>query len=187
MQGWAPVELNERGRKQSRELGSVLAATYEFDHVLASDLLRARETAALLREAGVEPAPRFERDWRERDVGVYQGFTREELSGRFPAFTVASGAVALDVHPEGGERLRDVCERVTLAWRRLCDRARGGTALVVTHGGPILIVLAVVTGTDIITTIENNSVSNCTITEVCPEAGVVHRQNTQPTDLHEGD
>ena len=85
IQGWAPVPLNDRGRTQAASAGEHLAALAEFDRVVASDLRRTRETAALVCEH-LEPAPVFERAWRERDFGVYQGLTYETMFSEYPEF-----------------------------------------------------------------------------------------------------
>lgn len=165
IQGWAPVGLNDRGRTQARKLGAALEARYEIDALVASDLCRTRETAALLVESGIDVEPTFDRGWRERDVGVYQGMDRETLGRRFPAF-VPDHAAAVRERPEGGERLLDVHERVLAAWERLIHRLDEETVVVVTHGGPIRLLLGALTGQDILTAATERSPSNCAITEV---------------------
>lgn len=169
VQGWAPVELNGRGRRQARELGASLADRYVFDQLVASDLRRARETTAILLEGGVGTEPRFDPGWRERDVGIYQGLDRETLRARFPAFVPDTPGDVRE-RPEGGESLRAVHERVTGAWERLLDRARDETALVVTHGGPIRLLLGAFSGQDIPTAVTERSPGNCTATEIQVEA-----------------
>ena len=165
IQGWAPVSLNERGRTQARKLGTALQRRYDVDALVASDLCRARETAALLVESGIDVDSTFERGWRERDVGIYQGMDRETLDRRFPAF-VPDHVAAVRERPDGGERLLDVHERVLVAWERLTDRLDDETAVVVTHGGPIRLLLGALTGQDIPTAVTERSPKNCAITEV---------------------
>lgn len=165
MQGWAPTELTDRGRKEARSLGPALTQRYDFDHLVASDLTRCRETAALLTQGGVEPEPVFERGWRERGLGVLQGLERGEFFERFPAHSDACGTLCIEERPEGGESLREVCERVEKNWRTLCERT-GETVLVVTHGGPIRVVLALVGQEDVLTTMVDLSVPNCSVTEI---------------------
>lgn len=189
LQGWAPVALNDRGRDQARHLGDSLARTYTFDRVVASDLLRTRETTALLAEAGIAPEPTFTSDWREQHVGIYQGMTREQLNEQFPAFALDSGHLCLHEHPDGGERLRDICERVLAAWERLCERAAGETVLVVTHGGPVTVLLATVEGQDVLTALAEYSVPNCAVTELHvgdnPGSAVTRRLAERPAVLED--
>src|SRR5699024_3254749 len=138
LQGWAPTPLNDRGREQAESAGIHLAATYDFDRILASDLRRTHETATLVREAGIEPDPILDRAWRERDFGVYQGLTYETMSDEYPEFSAErSGQSALAETPERGESLIDLRERIVDAFERLTDDAIDETVLVVTHGGPL--------------------------------------------------
>ena len=166
IQGWAASSLTQRGREQARALGRHLTTTYDIDRVVASDLRRTRETTALLRDAGVEAEPTFQRAWRERDFGRLQGLTVDELFGGHPEYAATSGAVAIDAQPPGGERLRDAYGRVIDGWEQLCADAAGETVLVVTHGGPIYFVLGDVRGQDVLTAVLDHSQDNCAINEL---------------------
>jgi probable phosphoglycerate mutase len=166
IQGWAPSALTETGKEQARRLGRHLAETYDVDRVVASDLRRTRETAALVRQAGVSAEPTFQRAWRERDFGRLQGLRKQELFEGHPEYAATSGTLAIDARPPGGERLRDVRERVMDGWEHLCAEAAGETVLVVTHGGPIYIVLGALNGQDILTAVLDHSQKNCAVNEV---------------------
>ena len=165
MQGWAPSTLTDRGREQARALGDHLAERYEFDRLVASDLRRTRETTALLQEAGVAPDPTFDRAWRERDFGVYQGLTKDELFERYPQFAATTGVSAVSEVPENGESLLSARQRVLDGWQRLREDATGETVLVVTHGGPIYLLLGHLRGQDILTAVTDHSQHNCAINE----------------------
>ena len=80
--------LMARSIRDGRELAEELAATSP-DRVEASDLLRARQTAAALLEKWDVPA-RTDRLYRELDLGEWSGLTREQIGSRDPE-------VALDV------------------------------------------------------------------------------------------
>lgn len=166
LQGWAPTPLNERGREQAESAGEHLASTYEFDRVVASDLRRTRETAALVCDS-LELDPTYEKAWRERDFGVYQGLTYETMFSEYPEFDVGqSGKAALDVVPEGGESLLDLAERVLDGFERLLAEATGETVLVVAHGGPLYAVLSHVKDLDYATAINEGSQDNCAVNEL---------------------
>lgn len=140
LQGWQDSSLTEQGRQQARDLATRLTS-YDIDRTVVSDLGRARETAAILQEAGVSPEPTPDAEWRERSLGVYQGQTREEVSERDPE-AVEDARVALDTTPEDGESLEAFQDRVVGAAESLAGSlADEETALVVTHGGPIRIAL----------------------------------------------
>lgn len=178
IQGWAPSALTDRGREQARALGRHLSETYEIDRLVTSDLRRTRETTALLRERGVEADPTFDRAWRERNFGVYQGLTKEELFDGYPEYAVESGINAVRERPEGGETLLEARERVLEGWDRVRDA--GETVLVVTHGGPIYLVFAHVTGRDLLTAVTDHSQHNCAINEfhVGEETEIVRHNET---------
>lgn len=180
LQGWGPTPLNERGRTQADRVGAALASEYSIDRVVASDLFRTRETAARIVQAGVDVEPTFDSTWRERGLGVYQGFTRVELQDRFPAFAIQNGAIALEETPAGGESIVDVYDRVSDGWRELSRNGDGETVLVVTHGGPITVVLAILKGMDILGAVQRHTILNCGLTVVEPETGTILRENELP-------
>lgn len=167
VQGWAPVPLSERGREQATRLGHHLAETYAIDRFVASDLRRTRETAAIIHEAGVDAEPVFDRAWRERDFGVYQGLSYEALFESYPEFAATeSGRRALEAVPERGESLLDCRERVLAAFDRLVTDAGDETVLIVTHGGPLYALLGHVEGIDYVESIVGPSQQNCAVNEL---------------------
>lgn len=165
LQGWAPVPLNERGRKQAAAAGTWLADEYDIDRVFASDSLRTRETATEILDA-IEAPIQHERHWRERHLGVYQGLTYADIEERFPKFGLGQSAyeAALAV-PESGESLRDVADRVTDRFRHLFETHAGETLLVVTHGGPIHVLLGYAKGLPLPEALGTHHQSNCGINE----------------------
>ena len=163
MQGWAPVPLNETGREQAAATGRWLAERYEFDRVLASDLRRTRETTDVLSES-IDAAPTFESAWRERGLGVYQGLTLDDVESGYPEFGLGEAAYrATEATPEGGESLRDVHERVVGRFEDL--RGDDGTTLLVTHGGPLCILLGHAKGQDLTTALSTHHLGNCAVAE----------------------
>lgn len=112
------------------------------DRLVTSDLQRARETAAAVERAtGCQPAS--DAGWRERGMGRLQGLQARELFERHPHLSLKySGKAAAQRAPEGGETLLETRERVLEAWDRL--RAELGaeeTVIVVSHSGPISLLL----------------------------------------------
>lgn len=193
LQGWAPVGLSERGREQAAALGTAIADAHDVDEVVASDLARTRETAEHVAEATGAPV-RFDRGWRERGFGVYQGLPYAEVQERHPEFDLGtSSIVGLPATPEGGESLEAVRERVFDAWERLHADAGSiasagndgaatddDTVAVVTHGGPLHLVLGRVKGLSVEASLRAGSQGNCAINEVRPNGDdefVVRREN----------
>jgi probable phosphoglycerate mutase len=188
VQGWAPVGLTDRGRRQARALGRHLASAYDFDAVVASDLRRARETAVRLHDEGVDPAPTYSLRWRERDFGVYQGLSQEALFGAHPEFRATAGAMGARAIPEGGESLLALRERVLAGWEQLLERNGSGTVLAVTHGGPIYALLGHVRGMALSAAFRDHAQDNCALTEVrvaaggAGEARIVQENETRPEE-----
>ena len=169
LQGWAPVPLNETGREQAAAAGEYLAGEYDVDAVYTSDLLRAEQTTELLLDtAGATGVPvTAELAWRERHLGVYQGLTYDDAEERFPRFGLSESAYeAAAATPESGESLRDVADRVTTRFEEVVDARDGGTVLVVSHGGPIHVVLGHVKGMDLPDALTNHHQANCAVNEI---------------------
>jgi broad specificity phosphatase PhoE len=145
-QGHGDPPLSPRGRAQAQQLAARLAAgAAPPERVIASDLARARETAALLAAAlGVE----IERDarLRELDVGAWTGRTRGEIAQRAPWLLRRFEAGDLDARPGGGETLRELERRARRALAEIAARHRGRRVALVTHQG---IVRALASGAEI--------------------------------------
>jgi len=176
-QGWAPVPLNDRGREQARAVRDRLAARYDIDRIVASDLVRARETAAIVAET-VDAPVTHDRTWRERHLGVLQGLLGEELYDRFPEFALSEGGrAAAERTPESGESFVATSDRVAAGWTEL-TAGNGGTVLLVTHGGVIKLVLGHLKGLDVPTAILEQSQDNCAVTEISPPGDIVRENET---------
>ena len=167
IQGWAPTQLNDRGRKQATALGRALSVEFEVTDLISSDLPRASETAAEIGESlGIEIE--FDSRFRERDFGFCQGLTYEEFSERFPQLSTArSGIEAVDARPESGETIREMAERVRAGWDEAVSRTGDGeTTVVVTHGGPLYTLLGRFKGLDLAESISEQTQDNCTVNEI---------------------
>ena len=109
---------------------------------LTSPLVRARETAALLRmaPASVESAL-IEMDW-----GAWEGRRLPELRAEGGAAMAAAEARGLDLQPPGGESPRQVQDRLRPLLARLA--AGGRPTVAVTHKGVIRALYALASGWD---------------------------------------
>jgi 2,3-bisphosphoglycerate-dependent phosphoglycerate mutase len=121
----ADVPLNERGMRQAQWLARRLL-TQGFVHILCSDLLRARMTAApLAASAGItiEESPLLQ----ERNFGELRGMPYAELR---------EDPFAPDFVPPNGEDWPTFHARVAEAFALIVTRRRAvnGTLVVLTHG-----------------------------------------------------
>ncbi len=173
VQGWAPVGLTDRGHDQAAALADRLAREYDIDRLVSSDLRRTLETVRpIARESGCEPVT--DRRWRERNFGVLSGLDYRELFLGYPEFALTEvGYTAAAARPEGGESLLDQRERVLAAFDDLVDRGTDSTerdpdetTVVVTHGGPLYLVLGRLKGWDIVATVMEQEQGNCAINEI---------------------
>ena len=133
-QGQADPPLTDLGRAQAhhaaRSLGTV-------DAIVASDLQRAAETAAILSgELGVGPVV-LDPDLRERDAGEWSGLTRAEIERGWPGYLADDDATRR--RPPGWEPDDALLTRTTAALVRIHDLVPGGEAIVVTHGGLVYV------------------------------------------------
>ncbi len=134
IQGHTDIALNARGQTQAASVAQALRET-RIHGVYASDLLRARETAAPI-AAAQGLVPRTDAALRERAFGAFEGSSFAQLQDthpdecmhwrrRDPSFAA----------PGGGERLDAFYARVTAAVLGIAERHPGQTLAIVTHGG----------------------------------------------------
>jgi probable phosphoglycerate mutase len=121
----ATVPLNERGMRQTEQLARRLFV-HGYVHIVCSDLLRARMTAALLAARSgiaIEENPLLQ----ERNFGDLRGMPYAELR---------ENPFGPDFMPPNGEDWPTFHARVADAFAFIVNRRRGvnGTLVVVTHG-----------------------------------------------------
>jgi probable phosphoglycerate mutase len=138
-QGQGDPPLSPRGREQARGLAGAVAGE-GIAAVVASDLVRARETAEILADLlglELEVEPRL----RELDVGRWSGLSHAEIARRFPEELAGLRAGVSDVRPGGGETWEELRARARAAVLAIDRRHPGRRVAVVTHSG-LLRVLA---------------------------------------------
>jgi broad specificity phosphatase PhoE len=132
--------LNDRGREQASELATSLGSI-PFDALYSSDLDRALETARILgAQRGLQP--RVLAGLREMSHGAWEGKTLSEILEAWAEEYAAFESDPRSVSRPGGDSYSDLAARIWPLLDRLADRHRGERVLVVTHGGPIRLVLS---------------------------------------------
>lgn len=141
-----PAELTDRGREAARALGARLA-DLSIDRVISSPLLRAVETARLIRPDGpIEPDERL----AEADYGDWEGHTIEEIEAGWPEERRAYDTDPSQFGPPGGEDGVQVAERVRAVLGDLImwsgDQDADATVLLVGHSTVNRVLLVLVLG-----------------------------------------
>jgi len=135
--------LTELGRRQAQSLAQWLCEDrYQFDRLLSSPVLRARQVAEIIAgELGLRPE--FYQELREIETGAVCGLTPQQAKQVRPE--PAGGWRVYDRFPEG-ECALDLYRRVSEFYLRLLDASRGHRLCLVTHGGTITMLLNVIYG-----------------------------------------
>ena len=132
-QGHADSPLSERGVAQAEALGRRMRPS-DFDCFYSSDLERAMHTSRLAGgPSGWEAIPREE--LRERDLGVLEGLTTEEMLEHEPEVYRSFRNDGPEYVPPGGESFKQFYERCANAVEQISSAHEGSKIGVVAHGG----------------------------------------------------
>ncbi len=138
LQGQSEGQLTEKGVRQADWLGAHLQA-FQIDRILASDLQRARETAAQIARHLTAPIE-YSALVREWNAGNLDG----QPAAALPAAVRASGLPLFAFKPQGGESLVEVVDRAGKLLQGLEKGNRRETVLVVSHGDFMRMVLGII-------------------------------------------
>jgi probable phosphoglycerate mutase len=131
-QGQSDSPLSELGERQARAVGERLA-TLHIDVLYSSDLGRALQTARLIAgTTGHEVV--IDRRLRERNFGVFEGLTIEDIEAQHPEVLVLWRSRDPDYMIPGGESAGATYQRVVACLDELAARHSGKTIAVVSHG-----------------------------------------------------
>ncbi len=138
-QGALPIELNQAGWAQARALASHLRER-PISMIYSSDLPRALQTATAVCEIfGLQP--KQDERWREFNLGIFQGLTREQIQMTYPDEWRQFRENYWEYVVPGGESRRLFQSRLYAAWREIVSSTDDAEVVVVTHGGSIKLLL----------------------------------------------
>ncbi|HEV2641146.1 MAG TPA: histidine phosphatase family protein [Candidatus Elarobacter sp.] len=144
-QGHTDVPLDDEGRAQASALAAILR-NERIDAAVSSDLSRAAETARIVLGPR-DVALRLDADWREMQLGDWEGLTWKQILAANPQLDATNETAVKAYTPGGGETFDALCERVARAVERITGEvADDGVALVATHAGPLHALLRVLLG-----------------------------------------
>lgn len=132
--GWSPTSLTKEGRKQAEKARDNISG--EYDVFLASDLVRAKETAEIINEK-LKMEISYCEEFRETNNGIFAGMKAEEFQSH-PLKTYFADMKYFEAYPLG-ESPKTFFERIYKAFVGLMRSYSGKNVLLVTHGGVMTI------------------------------------------------
>ncbi len=142
LQGQSDYPLTEKGILQAHDLAQAWsAACVQFDQIISSPLIRARQTAEILAQVLKLPIE-YNALWKERSFGELEGMSMAEIEQLKPPVDFFS-----PFNPVGktGESHLDLYLRASEGIQNLLQRPEGGY-LVVTHGAILNMALYAIFG-----------------------------------------
>ena len=136
--GGLNVWLNKKGVAQARRLCRKLKNSESIHALYVSDLRRTRQFASL-----VFPrlSPRIMPELREMHFGIFEGLRYPFIKKQYPHIYNKGIADPLKVCIPRAERLQAVARRVRRAVRAIIAANKGKTAVIVSHAGPLSIIM----------------------------------------------
>ncbi|MDQ1720161.1 MAG: glucosyl-3-phosphoglycerate phosphatase [Pseudonocardiales bacterium] len=139
-QGQSDPPLDEVGQAQAIQVAGLIAAM-EPDLLISSDLQRAEHTAAKVASlTGLELT--IDARLRERNLGHWEGLTRDEVESRYPD-EFADWLAGRDVTRRGGESRQQVADRAVSLVRGLPEVE---LVVLVSHGATAMCLSAELLG-----------------------------------------
>jgi len=135
--------LNALGLEQAKSIANAL--TGKSDVIVSSPLLRARQTAEILANAWRTNYTMVS-EFSERNVGVYEGLTRDEAKSTFPELWRQDITRQWEAGPPGGESIEAVFKRVAIGLQLLSSSFEGKRVTLVAHGFVAKTVRALIDG-----------------------------------------
>lgn len=168
--GHSNFDLTDLGRRQARCAADWFDGV-PVDRIVASDLLRAFNTAAPLsekRQIATEPCA----DFREIFAGEWEGVSFSEIEKKHPTDYAVWRTDIGNAHCTGGETVRHLGQRVLAAITKLAEESDGQSVVIATHATPIRVLLSLWQTGDVLAMKEISWVSNASITAVRYENGI---------------
>lgn len=155
-QGWVDSPLDDFGRAQAKQLARYIR-NIGMSALYSSDSRRAVETAEILSvQLGFLPV--YDKRWRERDIGAWQGMTLNEIRSWYPEEYRKLQADVENFRVPEGESRADVRQRVTSAFNDMLAEDRGSTVGIISHTTSTHMLLdSLIKGYDIYATVLGNT------------------------------
>jgi alpha-ribazole phosphatase len=136
--GRTDYSLNDAGRAQAEWWRGELSQV-PISRVCCSDLKRSVETAKIIGEGRSAPLTRVP-EFREIDLGAWDGLAMQDVRRQFPAEYERRGADLAGYRPPQGESFADLSDRVLPAFEEVI-RESSGSLLIIGHAGVNRVIL----------------------------------------------
>ena len=133
LQGRQNSKLTANGLKQAQLTAEALKGI-AFDALYTSDLKRALETTEIINQYH-NLEIQIDKSLAERNFGVMEGLTSEELKEKYPEIYSNYLARKEDFQIPGGESLISFMDRVKQSLENIIRVHEGRHILIITHGG----------------------------------------------------
>ncbi len=131
--GHNDIDLSPEGIRQMEMVADGLSKE-QISAVYCSDLIRTVRGAEMI--AGKHSLPIVKRPGlRERNVGVWEGMTFEEIQSKFKTEWEEYLSDVVNFRPEGGESIFEVKERALKEMGAIIEARKGQGVVIVAHGG----------------------------------------------------
>jgi broad specificity phosphatase PhoE len=144
--GHIDVDLSAEGLRQVEKLRDRLDEV-KIDTAYCSDLKRALVTAEII-SSGHDIKITNCSDLREMNYGEAEGLTLEEIRHRYPKTAEAVADPSLELGFPGGENFKEFIARTVNFLDRLNKHTVEQTILIVTHSGPLRVLVCNLLGID---------------------------------------
>lgn len=129
--GWAHTSLTDVGKQQVKNAAKTISIMkFSFDHIVSSDLERAKESAEILSNLLDKPLV-IDSSWREYNNGIIAGLPNDYADRKYPHYIFAN--IDMDERFPEGETPREYYNRIKTALEKLIKENKD--VLLVTHGG----------------------------------------------------
>ena len=145
--GKTDMPLNQKGQREA----GLLAGRLKNEKITAfytSPLKRTVETAAALKQFHNAPLKK-QKAFREIGFGKWEGLTLDEIYKKDKRLCQKWFNDVENFTPPAGESVRDLKKRVIKGCKEIFSRHQRGTVAIITHGGPIRILLCYLLNLDL--------------------------------------
>jgi len=167
--GCTDVPLNEKGTAQAQMLAEKLKSE-PIDVIACSVLKRARQTAESVSAFHPGVPIIFMEEFRERDLGDFEGLTEDGISEKFPGRWQGRRYGVLPPEIPGGESLSEFDERVSSGLEKLKNRFPEKRVLLICHGLVSQAMNRILSGLDF-SEMYGFLLKNCEVKRYCIECG----------------